>query len=177
METLSRSWPTTLYPGPSPYRMAVKGFLSVSLTMGARPKIELPGGAPAKDEYLELVHSDIGQCVFQGDHGKCLPNCLVHFHLLMQSLLGLFLQVIPGIFIYCCFCTYSPYVFFIYKVFIYLFLGGREDRGRERVSMRGGKGGGQKERDKQTPRLAGDLTWGSMPGPQEYDLSQNQTLK
>ena len=35
---------------------------------------------------------------------------------------------------------------------------------------------GQKEKGKQTPRWAGRPTWGSIPGPQDHDLSQRQML-
>ena len=38
------------------------------------------------------------------------------------------------------------------------------------------EGEGQKEREKQTPHWAESLTWSLIPGPQDNDLSQRQTL-
>lgn len=91
--------------------MAAEGFWSVSLAMGARPTIESPQGlevVSAKGEDVGVVLSEKGELVFQGDHGACLRNSPAHLHRLVQCLLGLSLQTIPGIFTYDCFCTYSP---------------------------------------------------------------------
>ena len=47
------------------------------------------------------------------------------------------------------------------------------ERERNRASE---QGEGQREREKQTLRRAGSLMQGSIPGPQDHDLSQRQTF-
>ena len=44
------------------------------------------------------------------------------------------------------------------------------------VARQHGQGEEQRERKKQTLRIAGMLTQGSIPGPRDYDLSQRQML-
>ena len=79
-----------------------------------------------------------------------------------------------GSHLFCSFVYYGCMLNFVSSFSFFFFFKTTYLTEKEREQGRGSDR--QREREKQGPHWAGNPTWGSIPGPRDYDLSQRQMI-